>query len=81
VYALVKDEFLQEGKVLIERHLTTLPAELYDVLTQKKVILPVGMTADAECGPSWDKFGHDFGTSLATEDSDEEDEEEYQEAA
>lgn len=79
VYVLVKDEFLQEGRDLIIKHLTTLPTELYNVLTKRNVVLPVGMRADAECGPSWDKFSHDFGENPLLDDEDDEEEDQGEE--
>lgn len=82
VYCLVKEEYLQQGKALILKHLSTLPTELIDAFTGETLVSPIKMESDAECGPSWDKFSRDFGPVLILDDDEEEEDgEEMEEAA
>ncbi|BCS54092.1 DNA polymerase [Geobacter sp. SVR] len=76
IYCLIKEEFLQEGKDIILRHLTTLPLDLIDPLSGKKVIPHIRMEASAEWGYDWSSFSEDFGIATSADNYDDNEDEE-----
>jgi DNA polymerase I-like protein with 3'-5' exonuclease and polymerase domains len=71
LYCLVREDFVQEGKDIIIKHLTTLPPNLFSP-TGGVIVPGIAMEASAEWGYSWDDFSEDFGVALPEDDEDEE---------
>lgn len=76
IYCVVREDFMIQGRDIILKHLTSLPEKLIDPFTGALIVPPISMGAEAEHGPSWDKFSSDFGVFMPVDDEDEEEDEE-----